>query len=308
MSAPPTDRPAGFPEVGGRGLEELRQSFEAGPELQPSTSRNKVLEPGENRFGFALYSSPKKQIAEVPAALYVAPVKGGPAAGPYRARSESLAVKGPFQSKTVSQDPEATKVIYVAEVPFKKRGDYFVLGVARLDERLLATEPVAVNVVDDTKVPEVGESAPRIDTPTVESVGGDVESIDTRSPPSSMHDVNFADVRGERPVVIVFATPQLCRSRVCGPVVDVAEQLKARRGEDAAFIHMEIYRDNEIRAGCLEGGRPLSQCYRDQVLAWNLPNEPWAFTVDSSGRVAARLEGAFSEKELERALDAALRQ
>ena len=45
--------------------------------------------------------------------------------------------------------------------------------------------------------------------------------------------------------MLLFATPQFCQSRVCGPVVDVAEQVKEEYGDKAAFIHMEIYKDNE---------------------------------------------------------------
>ena len=37
-----------------------------------------------------------------------------------------------------------------------------------------------------------------------------------------MHAKSFADVVGRKPVALLFATPQLCQSRVCGPVVDVA--------------------------------------------------------------------------------------
>ena len=44
-----------------------------------------------------------------------------------------------------------------------------------------------------------------------------------------MHDVDFADVVGKKPTVLLFATPALCQSRVCGPVVDVAEQVKRDR-------------------------------------------------------------------------------
>jgi hypothetical protein len=58
---------------------------------------------------------------------------------------------------------------------------------------------------------------------------------------------------------------------------------------------MEVFNDNEVAEG-----------YRPQVRAFNLPSEPWAFTFDRSGRVAARLEGAFSAAELERAVDAAV--
>jgi hypothetical protein len=111
-----------------------------------------------------------------------------------------------------------------------------------------------------------------------------------------MHEVDFADVVGRRPVVLIFATPALCQSRVCGPVCDIAEQVKAKLGGKATFIHMEIYRDNVPEHG-----------FRPQVLAWHLPTEPWVFTIDRRGRIAARIEGAFSAGELEQAVRAALK-
>ena len=106
-------------------------------------------------------------------------------------------------------------------------------------------------------------------------MGGDVASIDTRLPPSSMHDADFADVLGKKPVVLLFATPQLCQSRVCGPVVDVAEQVKAKTAnDDVEFIHMEVFRDNQIDKGI-----------RPQMAAFHLQTEPWLFVFDRSGKV-----------------------
>jgi hypothetical protein len=54
---------------------------------------------------------------------------------------------------------------------------------------------------------------------------------------------------------------------------------------------MEIYNDNEIEKG-----------FRPQVTQFELPTEPWAFTIDRDGKVAARLEGAFSADELREAV------
>jgi hypothetical protein len=143
-------------------------------------------------------------------------------------------------------------------------------------------------------IPAVGEAPPRIHTPTEVDAAGNIASIDTRLPPSSMHEADFADVLGQKPVVLLFATPQLCQSRVCGPVVDIAEQVKAEGGDDVEFIHMEVFRDNRIDRGI-----------RPQLAAFRLRSEPWLFTFDRSGKVAARIEGAFSERELEQAIDAA---
>jgi hypothetical protein len=198
----------------------------------------------------------------------------------------------------VASDPGAAKTVYVAEPRFPRAGQYDAIAIVRLDNRLVAALPAGgpIDVVRDTKPPEVGEKAPRIHTPTVASVGGDVKKIDTRMPPTTMHDVDYADVLGKKPIVLLFATPALCQSRVCGPAADIAEQVKSTRGNDAAFIHMEVYRDNEVNKG-----------YRPQLAAFHLTTEPWAFTIDRHGRVAARIEGAFSARELNHAVDLATR-
>jgi hypothetical protein len=147
----------------------------------------------------------------------------------------------------------------------------------------------------DDQIPAVGTAPPRMHTPTKTSAGGDLASIDTRLPPSSMHDDDFADVLGKKPVVLLFATPQLCQSRVCGPVVDLAEQEKAKsENDDVSFIHMEVFNENRIDKGI-----------RPQMVAFHLLSEPWLFTFNRSGKVAARIEGAFSERELAEAIAAA---
>jgi hypothetical protein len=291
---PPAAKPEDFPRADGRSLTRLLRQYGAGgPVLVPAVGE---LDAGRNRFGFGLFDRERAQIADAPVALYVAPAGGGPARGPFPARYESLDVPPQFQSRTVASDPDAARTVYVANLEFDRPGRYEVLALARLDDRLVAASPASgpVEVAEDGSVPDVGDRAPRIHTPTKEDVGGDLEQIDTRIPPSTMHDVDFADVVGKDPIVLIFATPQLCRSRVCGPVVDIAEQVKAERGGDARFIHMEIYRDNVLENG-----------FRPQFVKWRLPSEPWVFTVDRRGRIAARMEGAFSARELDRAIDAA---
>ena len=285
---PPPPQAEDFPDPAGKTLDEIRQGLGPGPVLAPAVF---ALEPGENRVGFGLFDRARKQIVDAPAALYVAPIKGGPVRGPFPARYESLEVKPQFQSEGVKADPDSATSVYVSDVKFGRPGDYEVLGVVRLDDNLAAAESAAVRVVKDSPVPEPGEPAIRVETPTKADVGGDLQQIDTRSPPSTMHDANLVDVLGKKPVVLIFATPALCQSRVCGPVVDIAEQVKAGYEGDAEFIHMEIYNDNEPSKG-----------FREQVVKWRLPTEPWVFTIDREGKVAAFLEGAFSARELEAAV------
>jgi hypothetical protein len=291
---PPAAKAEDFPSAQGKTLAQLRAELgNGGPVLAPSVSQ---LTTGDNRFGFGLFDRSRAQIADAAVAVYVAPAGGGPASGPYTARYESLEVRPQYQSRQTSTDPDAARSVYVADIPFKKAGQYDVLGIARVGNRLVAATSAApgLQVVSagDDPIPGKGDPAPRIHTPTEADAGGDLASIDTRIPPSSMHANDFADVVGKKPVVLLFATPQLCQSRVCGPVVDVAEQVKADMGgDDVEFIHMEVFRDNDIAKGL-----------RPQLSAFNLQTEPWVFAFDKSGKVAARLEGAYSVAELEQAV------
>jgi hypothetical protein len=154
------------------------------------------------------------------------------------------------------------------------------------------TRVTAAPVVGEfPQIPGVGDKAPIIHTPTRADVGGDMAKIDTRIPPDQMHEVDFAEVVGKKPIVLVFATPALCQTRVCGPVVDVAQQVADAYQGKADFIHMEVYNDNEIA----KGPRP-------QLQAYNLESEPWAFLIDRNGIVRDRIEGAFGVSELEEAM------
>jgi len=110
-----------------------------------------------------------------------------------------------------------------------------------------------------------------------------------------MHEKSFDRVVGKKPVALIIATPQLCQSRVCGPVVDIAEQMKSRYGKQVEFIHQEVYKNNDVKQGLR---RPLEQL--------NLATEPWLFVVGKDGRITARLEGSFGVSAFEKALKTAL--
>ncbi|MBI5106494.1 MAG: hypothetical protein HZB46_16170 [Solirubrobacterales bacterium] len=294
-AAPPEPKPtaqaADFPSASGRTLPDVINGLPSGPALAPSVS---ILDKGKkNRVAFALFDDARKQLSGAPVALYIGKTDGSGARGPYVARDESLAVKTQFRSKQTATDPDAARTVYVADVPFSRKGKYAVLGIAKLDGRLVATDPIAMEVgAKGATPPDVGDKAPVIHTQTRADVGGDLSKIDTRIPPlAQLHAVDFADVLGEKPVVLVFATPQLCQSRVCGPVVDVAAQVQSQVGDDVAFVHQEIFNDNDVSKG-----------YRPQLATYRLPSEPWTFVIDRSGRIVQRFEGAYSVGELQRAV------
>jgi hypothetical protein len=288
---PPTEAPSAseFPQPGNGSIDDLIAEVGETNEIVASPA-GAVFVPGQKRFSFGLFDVAGPQIDDADVAVYLQDAQGGKVEGPFTARSESLEVQSPYRAYSAGEG-DATSV-YVADVPPLKAGEHRALVVARDDEGTLAATnfQTAINVAEQPKVPAEGESAPSVHTPTLDDVS-DVSEIDTRVPPSTMHTEDLADVLGEKPVVLLFATPALCLSRVCGPVVDIAEQVKAEYGEDAAFIHQEIYVDNEYD--------PKNPKLRPQVEAFGLPTEPWLFVIDRNGEVQTRIEGAFSVSELE---------
>ena len=180
-------------------------------------------------------------------------------------------------------------------MPISRSGKRVITGVARLDGRLVATTGFELTIPRKGQKglpPEVGDKAIDVHTPTITSVGGDAAKISTRVPPAEpMLQTDLHSVLGKKPVVLVFATPQLCQSRICGPVVDVAMQVQSDYGDKATFIQQEIYNDNRVDDG-----------FTSQVNDWRLPTEPWIFVIDRDGRIADRFEGAVSVGELDRAV------
>jgi hypothetical protein len=171
---------------------------------------------------------------------------------------------------------------------------YDLLAMTRTPRGLIgATGQIAVAA--SSPIPDVGSRPPAIATDTAASVHGKVSLLTTRQPPERMHSVSFNQVLGREPVALLFSTPQLCMSRICGPVTDVTVALAHEFGRRIVFIHQEVYVDNQPTRGL-----------RPQLKAFHLETEPWLFAVNRHGVIAARLEGAFGTNELRRALQAAL--
>jgi len=285
-------QPSEFPATGGKTLQALADEIGGGPEMGLAGS---IFVAGrENRVAFGVIDS-NAGFLYGKTALYVARSPSAKAKGPYVAPADVLVTDAPYRSEQAATEADPFAAVYAARVPFAKPGSYSVMAVT-----LVGGKPVAapgrlkVTTAARDKIPDVGEQAPKVQTDTVASAGGDVEAIDTRRPTSDMH-ADFSKVDGSKPVALLFATPQLCQSRVCGPVVDVALQLRARYGNQIEFIHQEVYTDNDPSKGLR---KPLQE--------FNLPTEPWLFVVGEDGRITARLEGSFGLDGFERALKTAL--
>jgi hypothetical protein len=286
-SSRPAPSAAEFPATKGKTIADLLQDSGAKPTKLVIAPAAQVFDVGENRYPFGVFTRGNEQVDDADVALYFAKdEKKGPVIGPLPAQVTSLEVKAAYRA--AGEDPNEAKNVYVVpKVDFDRKGPWVAIAMLEGAEGLEVSR-VPSPVVDDNSVPRVGEKAPLIHTPTAAEVGGDLAKIDTRSPHDQMHEVDFADALGKQPIVLVFATPALCQSRVCGPVVDVAQEVADEYKGKADFIHMEVYNDNDIAKGI-----------RPQLQTYHLPTEPWTFLIDRKGVVRDRLEGAYGVEELE---------
>jgi len=202
-----------------------------------------------------------------------------------------------YRSKQAALTTDPFFAVYGADVPLSKEGKYSVLSATLSPDGKLVGAPTSIDVLKKSAdpIPQVGQKAPKVHTDTLETAKGDVSKIDTRDPPSDMHAKDFADVVGKQPVALLFSTPQLCQSRVYGPVTDIALQMESKYGKKMTFIHQEVYVDNNPQKGLRP---PLQQ--------FHLQTEPWLFVVNKRGIITARLEGSIGVREFENAVKSGL--
>jgi hypothetical protein len=289
----PAPAAAEFPAAQGKTIEDLLRISGAKPTKLVIAPAAQVFEPGPNRYSFGVFDLGGEQVDDADVALYFAKDNRSPVEGPLPARVASMQTKPAYRAKGSEAPGEAKTVYVVPKVEFGRSGPWMAIAMLKgpqgLEVSRLTSPP---EVKRFPAIPKVGEKAPVIHTPTADEVGGDLAKIDTRIPPDQMHETDFADAIGKKPIVLVFATPAFCQSRVCGPVVDIVQQVADEHGSEADFIHMEVWEDND----------PTTEKVRPQLRAYGLPTEPWTFLIDRKGIVRERIEGAYGASELEAAL------
>ena len=185
---------------------------------------------------------------------------------------------GPFAASSVD-DPTGRGGLYLAELPFVE--PVFTSIVAVTGDGLAGSATIPVATAETSALPAPGDEAPAVATPTAAASLG-AEQLCTQEPPCGMHEISLDAALAEgRPVVLQFATPAYCQTAVCGPSVAVLDEVRQSADwGDTAFIHCEIYAD-------------AGQTLLEPVTAegWNLPSEPWLYTIDASGRIVARSDG-----------------
>jgi hypothetical protein len=251
----------GWPAVAGAAVPDASTALSA-----LLVSNDLYVSPDPQRVAFVIYRGPD-------------PATGPPA-------QLALAAPGTRQGEVVdarrmSAGLPKGRGVYVIEAVLDQPGVYEGQVLTR-GKRV----PLALQVHQTAAAATPGMMANRAASPTtLDSLG--VNPICTRQPPCPLHQLSLSSVIGSgRPVAVLFATPALCQTRYCGPVLD--ELLTARKPyeDQIAFVHVEIY-------ASLTGNQEAPT-----VVAWNLPYEPFLFTIDGSGTIRGRLDSAFGRDEI----------
>jgi hypothetical protein len=258
------------------------------------------LSRGENRFAFGLLKAGKLlEGADVQLRLY--DIDGGETKLAAEHKVPYQAVKNVKEQRSVHRhadgsahvhgDDSAVRGLYVAQLSFARAGGWGVELLVRQADGSFEPVRFAVTVHETAATPAVGSAAPRSRNLIARDVK-DLRQIDTSPRPDPrLHQVRIADaITQGKPQLIVFATPQFCTSRMCGPVVDIMRSLLPTYGKRVAFTHQEIWQDFASK-------RAFST-----VDEWRLQSEPWIFVVDGQGIIRAKFEGLVTERELEVAL------
>jgi len=246
-----------------------------------------VLPTGQARYAFGLLDASNRLIQGVSPRLWLAPDKTTRARGPFPGRWLKLNA----YDKTGDRSPRSdVRGYYLAEVDVPGPGRWLALALVDVAAQRAAAHGAVP--VRNRVVAQVGTKPPDLPSPVATSPSGR-RRICTRTPPCPMHYISLDQaLRSGKPTVLSVATPLLCESRMCAPVVD--EQLLAFEqvgGSKANFIHYEIYpARNE--------GKP-APLYR----AFHFQNEPWILLTDRSGVIRARFgDGPVAAPEIEAAL------
>ena len=151
-------------------------------------------------------------------------------------------------------------------------------------------------VRETSATPAIGAAAPSSVTARTLDVP-DLSHITTDPDPDpGLYALSLHEALAEgKPLAVLFATPAYCVTATCGPLVEDLSRLREQFGEQANFVHVEVYRDPHLIQA---GGRPGKDDVVDAVKEWGLPTEPWTFVIDSNGVVHAKFESYVSPETI----------
>ena len=245
--------------------------------------------PGIVRVSFLIVDSDGRTVTLPSARVWVADDLDKPPFLETKAKIERIGLPG-------GETGDATH-IYVAHLRLPRAHKYWLLAEPDGGPQRVQALGNVVVAKDDPPL-DIGDRAPASATPTFASTHGNLSALTTRTPADRglLRYSVAGSLRAHAPFVVTFATPKFCSSRLCGPVVDVLDDVAHELDDTGVrFMHVEVYEGNDPANG-----------YNRWMKQWGLETEPWTFLVDREGVIVGRFEGTVSVEELEAAVRAKL--
>lgn len=245
------------------------------------------------------------QRSERVAVALIDPVKEAPlqraTARAWVARTRTEKALGPFPLTFRSDGLPSDKVIYDTTITFPAPGAWLCLVEATAPgESTAVLGGAELQVGIRNAMPKIGDPCPVVPTPTTTDARG-VDPICTRKPPCSMHDTSLdVALKNGEPTVVVIATPAYCQSQLCGPEVDLLEEVKRGYAGTVNFIHIEVLKNDD--ADTVAAFSPLSPA----AMAFKLEEEPVIYCVGTNGIIESRLLGPVDRTNIDDATRALL--
>ncbi len=261
--------------------------------LGPSTPDN----PGTQPFAFFLVNG-QSVVTDAQPSVWFAKDLADKATGPVKASWYPM--RGYEATHDTSPRSPLAVGVYVAKIDLPSEGIWTIAASLMVNGRPLAgTSAVPVTTA---KLPAaIQGTAISVPTP-VATTNHRLEEICTRRPPDRMHYISLDEaLRNGKPTVVSFATPLLCQSQTCGPVVDEQLLVFERYGPGRAnFIHVEEFLPGKDLRPPPATAQNLSPAFK----AWGFQDEPWVIVIDRNGVIRGRLGPGVTVAAL---IEAALR-
>ena len=194
--------------------------------------------------------------------------------------------------------PYGTRGMYTTSLTFDKPGRWG-LNISVLDDAGAGGQAqLFFEVAETASAPVEGQPAIASMNKTISDVEG-LEELTTGSMQDpDLYQISIADaLKSGLPSVVVMASPAFCTNAVCGPQVEVLQELKDKYKGQANFIHVDYYGNPDEIQGDLDRA-VVSPTAKE----WRLPSTEWSFVIDRNGSIAARFESFATLEELEQVL------
>ena len=237
------------------------------------------LKTGDNRFSFLL-SSPEGFVSVENVALRI--YQGGSKATALGYVPDFIRWDGLPRGSYVDHVNFPDSGMWEASIDFNDSGARRSAGLI-FEVSATSTSPV------------IGESVPLSESKTFEMVGR-IEDLSTGSLiHTNLYDMTIREAIYEgKPLITTFSSPAFCISEVCGPQVEVLNELSISLVGKINTIHVDVYADPPEAQLDIDSAN-----YSEIFLEWGLNSPQWTFLTDCEGKVFRKYQGFAAKSEIE---------